>query len=345
MADIYVDASGGGSSTAPYDTWAKATASIQTAIDAWNVGDTIYCKNGAQSAYDAGITIDIDTAGGAEASTWDNPIKIVGCDYNETQEPPGAGHFTESGEDGRFRITGAGNAVNLITVASSQDYVWLVNIQLEYADATRHGLFAAATVSWMMFVNCKALDCEKGFHVDNVNQTTFVQCVLSTNSDGLYRPGSGWNIACRFDSNTGDGVECNASNSCYGCVFEGNGDGLSTSGFTNVFNCVFDGNTGDAINGAISLGYCIGTRITDTTGEDINTVGGSEWFVAYSYFEGSKDLDETIWEIPTKELQDTAHWVGDGDAADTNDGYVVGEYNLDPDEATYFSEELIIPAS
>jgi hypothetical protein len=347
MANIYVDSSGGGSDTSPYDTWAKAADGLQKAIDIWNAGDTIYAKNGSQGTTESpnGIQIDLDQAGGAEASTWDNPIIIIGCDFDEDQEPPSGADFSRTGSDGRYVIDGGtGVAHQVLVNDGNQDYVWLINIECNNAGAAKNGYWASGTAEYTVMVNCRFNgNAQYGIYADSMVYGIYKQCIFSNNGSGVFRPqldAMFW--ACRFDTNTTSGVILNGGSHFRDCVFDGNSNGINMASASVgwVQNSVFDANA-DGITGSPVWMFTLGCRFTNNTNESIDTSAGDEYLVDYLYSESAKDAGETIWEIPDR--QNTAHATWGG--ADVNDGYVVGEFNLDPDEATYFSEEIVVPAS
>lgn len=335
MAERYCYPDAGGNDSG--SSWINAHPTLQGAIDAWNVGDTIWCRPGVAD-YDAGAQIDIDDDGGAETSTWVNPMKIVGVNSGTTNEPPEAG---DMGTD-RFVITGVGNGVDILVGDGTQDFIWLVNIELKEGDAD--GLYFSGTTTYLACINCRFEDNDNhGMSIDNVSNLYAKQCICSNNDIGAYRPPStGIFVACRFVLNTLDGVQHSTSSPgrFWNCVFEQNSDGATVSGTSLFMNCVFDDNN-DGIDGSPSFCIIIGCRFTNNAGESIDTSSGDEFLVDYIYSESAEDTAGPMWKITDKTMVETAVFGG----SDTGDGYIGGEFNLDPDEATYFSEELVIPVS
>lgn len=89
MADVYIDTDGGGSSTSPYDTWAKATTTIESAFAAAVAGDNIWRQGttGDDSASDRTLT---------SPGTFDNPCAVIGVADGTTNEPPVIGDLAST---------------------------------------------------------------------------------------------------------------------------------------------------------------------------------------------------------------------------------------------------------
>lgn len=102
MAILYVDS--GGSGTAPYDTWAKASTTLKVALDAAAAGDTIYIYSGHTE------TPNVNTSY-AGAGTSVSPIVIVATSDN-TNNPPNAGTY-QNMVDGTGTINNAGGGYDI----------------------------------------------------------------------------------------------------------------------------------------------------------------------------------------------------------------------------------------
>lgn len=111
MAVCYVDLTGSGSSTSPFDTWATATTVIQTAITTAGTGGQVFVKTNAAAT-------NKDTAAATRTLTFPagsgKPCAVYGCKSTTTNEPPVDSDLCVRGTDNLpiFEATGAGNDIN-----------------------------------------------------------------------------------------------------------------------------------------------------------------------------------------------------------------------------------------
>jgi hypothetical protein len=338
----YYHVHSGGSNTSPYDTWAKAATSVQTIIDLPGLaaGDIVYCKGTLQ----AGGAVDFD----GNSGTWDDPIKFIGVNDATTNE--GAAIVASDLGTNRYHIDANEGSYNAATI-NGMNYVWFLNFQFENS-GNGDGL-SVVGAEYTVWVNCRFTG-NAAYGVDDaylLNQSAFKQCMFDANNTGIDYPDSlSYFVACRFSLNTTEGMESAGTTSAgplvLGCVFSGNGTGGESTAAGCFVGCVFDDHDGGAndygasVSGSVYKCY-IGCRFTNND-VGLDTTSGSEACIDYCYFENdTTDIDaaETVWQIP--DSTNTSHVVTGG--SDTY-GYEAGELNLASD-ATYFSEEVMVPAS
>jgi hypothetical protein len=175
--------------------------------------------------------------------------------------------------------------------------------------------------------------------------------LFDLNANGIYFPhGSNIFLACRFASNTDEGVDRDSVTGditpFIGCIFESNGTGGASNDVSLHIGSTFAEHTGASDWGVKLRGYMntfVGCRFTGN-GIGMSTVSGAEGLLDYCYFDNDVTeigTGESVWKIPDK--TNTEHV--DTTSGDAGYGYETGEYNLDPDVATYFNEGLVIPSS
>jgi len=162
MAVTYVDTDGGGSNTAPYDTWAKATTSLQTGITTASASGTVYFQGAAADTAAISRTL---TSAGADLT----PTRVIGVKDGTTNE--GASIVTSDlairGTDTlpHFEITGAGNDLSTVGFA----YFFGVKIttpdRVEYFGARDYFVFERCEFKWGGLMRTdggkvKFLDCQ-----------------------------------------------------------------------------------------------------------------------------------------------------------------------------------------
>ena len=96
MATIYVD--DGGSNTSPYDTWAKAATTLQTALTAWSAGNDIWVASDHYETYSSSQTL--NWTGNTNAPT---PIFSVNSSTDAYTKATSA----------QFEVTGSGNDITI----------------------------------------------------------------------------------------------------------------------------------------------------------------------------------------------------------------------------------------
>jgi len=112
MADTYVDLTGGGSATSPYDTWAKATSSIQTGLTQAGAGGRCFVKTDSSATNkDTAASTRTLTSPGTKSNT----TFLIGVVSTTTAEPPTDSDICTRGTDNLpiFECTGSGNDINL----------------------------------------------------------------------------------------------------------------------------------------------------------------------------------------------------------------------------------------
>jgi hypothetical protein len=287
--------------------------------------------------------IDFDGTDG----TITNPIRFIGVNDDTTNQPPQSSDLGTN----RFIIDAQSVASRHAARLNGVSHYHFLNIDFRNSGSSANGLdFHTAFSYFCMFVNCAFRD-NTGYGVDSnltlSRATVFKQCLFIGNGDGCLCSGATYGdtyIACRFVSNTSKGAYPYYHADFIGCVFEQNGTSGAQARGAGVFvGCVFDGQSGIGdfgFKGDTAAGglVCLGCRFTNNdTGFEIESY--EEVFIDYCYLDDA--ISGPAIEIPDK--TDTTHNTESG--SDTNDGYVTSELNLDPNEATYFNEALIVPSS
>ena len=118
MADLYCDMDGGGSDTAPYETWAKAHADLSVVIAAAAAGDSIWVQ-GVSTTFAVAKTI----TGPTDES---NPAECLGVKNGTAAEPPVQADLIpglRTGDATRAYKQTAGNAPPKFTTTTSGDLI------------------------------------------------------------------------------------------------------------------------------------------------------------------------------------------------------------------------------
>ncbi|MDY0208366.1 MAG: hypothetical protein RBR82_17350 [Pseudomonas sp.] len=259
MATYYVDPAG--SNTAPYDTWANAATSLQTAVSACSgTGNIIYAR-GTQT-----LTGSIDFASAASGALGFYN-KIIGCNAS-------------GDNDGTYFVLDGNNSNGASAAgiwSSNRTFWWLENIHVTRCLGDGVGGSNSYANSWV-FVNCKSSsNGGVGFNGNSAASTSRI----------LYK--------CISLNNGGNGYSNNRSSLLMFCVAKGNGargfngygevfydclavnnkaEGIYTYG-GDIINCVVDGNGTTSTHAGIDLPYtrtsAIGCRVTNQTGIGIRT--------------------------------------------------------------------------
>ncbi len=88
MADLYVDLTGGGTAVSPFNSWATAASSAETALEdaACVAGSRVFVKCGATATNDPDTVAASRTL--TSAGTHANPVQIIGVKNGTTAAPP-----------------------------------------------------------------------------------------------------------------------------------------------------------------------------------------------------------------------------------------------------------------
>ena len=238
----YVDPAAGGDNDG--SEWAHAWVDLQSAIDAWAAGDTVYCR-GTQTisgSAKANGLVDTSMAPGSVAA---GAVNVIGCDAGGTAR---AGQFTLQGN-------GADKPAFLLRVsAGNMDHIHWENIDFNGTNVTGDLVQAdtAGNNDYVHWRQCRFMNGTAN-GVDSDRSLTggrFIQCVFANNGgDGIQAGGAPVVfLFCRFVGNTGYGLfaESNYGSTVYGCLFHDNtlDDMRSDQGGDHVLGCVFDGTDG-----------------------------------------------------------------------------------------------------
>lgn len=174
MADIYVDLTGSGSDTSPYDTWAKAATSLVTAITTHaSAGDNIYCKTSATA------TDNKDTAAATRtitaSSTLDSWILVWGCKNGTTNEPPVTADLVAKGDADVPIIEATGTNSEIIVNGVIQIY----GIEFLCAETFRCSLSGAQC-------DIRLEQCHIEISITDAIGAAFVMGTSTTNSYRIY---------------------------------------------------------------------------------------------------------------------------------------------------------------
>ena len=321
MANYYVDPAATGA--ADGSSWTDAWTSLQTAADTATAGDTVYCR-GTQTLAAA---IDFDTNSGSSGSM----IKFVGC------------NAAGSVDGTQFILDGNSTAANCIN--GDVDFVWLENIKL--TNATSHGVtYSTYTTSWVW--NNVWVHSNGGYGLYGNNYWRYARmfrCRFSSNSSGgVYRVRGIHFTACSFSGNTSYGINNSTEMFFVGCVFDDSDVAIYGGGNYHVLvNCVFDGNT-TGFRDANAYSTINGCRFTNNT-TGIDQALGFELPICCYFGGNTTDIGGVSGEYDVPAFDgDTTHVIFGG--TDTDDGYVdsaSGDFNLDGDTASLFSEAITIP--
>lgn len=316
MTIYYVDSAG--SDTAPYDTWAKAAAALQTVISIPPAaGDIIYARGTGVLAAE----IDLASAG-TNAEGW---IKLIGCNA--------AGNVDGT----RYILDGNAAGINIFDF-NGHDMWWLENIEVKNtAGTTKHGFYSSVTgSSGHVFINCCANTCSgSGFYNANHNFAILIRCISYSNTVNGYSssPQAVRYLYCVARDNTADGFGLTTTGDVFlGCISHGNSDdgfgGISPQ--ATLINCVIDGNADDGIELAASTvlyaPLIVGCRITNQSGAGDNGLflNGEPCIVGWSYFEDNTDNinDETSALFQFIPIENGSTTTNLEDLANTGEGYV-----------------------
>ena len=259
MATYYVDPAG--SNTAPYDTWASAATSLQTAVTACVGNRNIIYARGTQT-----LTGSIDFASAASGAIGAYN-KIIGC--NASGDNDGT-YFVLDGNN-----SNGASAAGIWTRTAT--YWWLENIHVTQCQGDGVGGSSGYATSWV-FLNCKASsNGGAGFNGNSSGSTGRVlyKCIsLNNGGNGYNYNRLGLLMFCVAKGNGARGFN-SYGEVIYGCLAVNNkSDGIYALG-GDIINCVVDGNGATSTNIGIDLPYtrtsAIGCRVTNQTGIGIRT--------------------------------------------------------------------------
>jgi len=151
MTDIYVKSSG--SNTSPYDTWAKASNNIATAILAGAEGDHVYVD------YQYVETITADTVLDFFTGLTNQPMRLISVDPTGSPEPPLASDMLAGA---KMNITGANT--DLIVRGSCYIYgmIFEATAELQNKDIKIQGATSSSGSVFQVFDNCEIKNLATG---------------------------------------------------------------------------------------------------------------------------------------------------------------------------------------
>ena len=232
-----------GSDVPPYDTWAKAATSIQTAVDAASDGDTVLVADGTYTHYrGTSITngITLRSVNGATEST------IVGGNFGSCIY---AGHqsATISGFTLKADSTGSVRGARILG-ATIENCVVTGNHIIDWGGAAKG---AGIYVSGGVVRNCRIRD-------NHVAAYTSISFSPSAEGGGIYAENGAIiedsfiidNVAQGGPGTAGGGVVCKTGSTIRRCRIRGNrvkgklvqGGGVYLSGGSALINSTVDGN-------------------------------------------------------------------------------------------------------
>jgi len=323
MANYYVDPAATGA--ADGSSWTDAWTTLQTAADTAVAGDTVYCR-GTQTLAAA---IDFDTNSGTDAAGY---IKFIGC--NASGENDGT----------YFVLDGNSTAANAIVYSVAM--VWLENIKIQ--NCTSHGINSSAFADYWNLINvwCHS---NGGYGLNSGNYARYwrmFRCAFTSNTTGgIYRLREGVLFACRF-ADQSYGLNDISGGEIIGCVFNAHRYALrlTLAGDNVISNCVFHDNSIYGLYEGTSRSLIVGCRFSENNiGYDTPATAGRGLVVGCYFGGNTTDLDGTRYDVAPIDGS-TSHVVTGG--TDTDDGYVssaTGDFNLDGDTASLFSEAITIP--
>lgn len=325
MSTYYVDPAATGAANG--SSWTDAWTSLQTAADTAVAGDTVYCR-GTQTLAAA---IDFDTNSGTDAAGY---IKFIGCNAS-------------GDNDGTYFVLD-GNSTAANAIVHSVAMIWLENIKVQ--NCTSNGITYSTLGYYWNLINvwCHS---NGGYGLDGGNYARYwrlFRCAFTGNSSGgIGRIRESVVAACRFSDNTTYGIrDISNSSVVTSCVFSGNTRGLYQSiGVLGVVqNCVFHDHSVVGLYGATSPELIMGCRFSsNSVGYDAPATAGRDLLVGCYFGGNATDINGTRYDVAPVDGS-TSHVVTGG--TDTDDGYVdsaSGDFNLDGDTASLFSEAITIP--
>jgi len=331
MTPYYVDPAATGTDTGA--SWTSAWTTLQRAIDGTGgtqptAGDEVLMR-GTETVT---VQIDLDGLSGTNGSY----VRFTGVNASGVN-------------DGTRYVLSASGSISVLKIPSSPpDYLYFCNIEI--TGSSGHGIeynnYALAIAHTWNNVYVHA--CSDGVHANSqaAQGLNFIQCRFNDNSgDGVDANCYGAYL-CEARNNGGKGFSHARAGKVgtalvfYGCLVDGNtGDGIYCSGSSQVsgfaiLNCVIDGNA-TAINHRNYNTVILGNRITsNTTGVDLlsTSFGGS---MIYNYMpDTAQDRVNTTniggstpVYISDKAGSDSNNLAG----TDTNAGYnapATGDFNL-----------------
>lgn len=329
MATYYVDPSATGSDNGT--SQANAWTTLQRAIDGSGVGatkptagDTVLCK-GSET-----LSANVDTTTG-NTGTAASFVKYIGVNSSWINDGT------------KYAINGGASGYKL-TMAPTVNYYWWENFSVTHSGAAAHAIQARSGSDGHVLINCSAVNAgDRGFQC--AGSATLFRCVSTgATNEGFYL-GTGYSvaIACRASGSGLEGFELGDDGArALGCVsYENTGDGFQVRNGAFAAFCVADANTdGFYIEDARTVLY--GCRATNgTNGID---VAASQRVIVGLLYTGGNSVTELDGDNEQLSIDGAAHVTTEG--SDTDHGYVDSssdDYNLDPDNATYYSEQVVIP--
>ena len=254
-ATYYVDPAASGANNG--STWTNAWTSVQSAFDAADAGDLVYCRGTQVLA----ASIDVDTNAGNVANG--TPIRFVGCNA------AGANDGT------RFVLNGNATAAYCLNAAEKAGYI-IENFEATGATADGFGC-SAATPDYWTFLNCYAHDNGGNGWADASHYFAyglFIGCRAHGNgASGFANLYLGVAVGCDADDNTLYGF-AGYGMTCIGCAVWGNtNDGFrATSNYPVVlWQCAVDDNSdGMDLRG---LSAVLASRITASGSVGLRSAG------------------------------------------------------------------------
>jgi hypothetical protein len=169
MGYFYHDTDGGGSATAPYDTWAKAHSDITVVIGAMSAGDI--CFSQGSVADTAAVTRSLFTPG-----TDVSPCTFIACADGTTNEGT-AITPSDLAADASLEITSTGSASSISIDGVNQWVGYLF---------TPKDKFNPWTTSKNTYINCKIKMSDDYLEQDNTAKQIFINTDIESNIQWSY---------------------------------------------------------------------------------------------------------------------------------------------------------------
>jgi hypothetical protein len=196
----------GGSNTAPYDTWAKASTSLQTALTAaTSAGDIIVIQYNAVPSGDAELAADTTYTTG-------NSCQIISASND------GGSSYTPTAM-GTANWIGNSTANRSITVAGADDSVYIYGVTFRTASSPARGIVIGGSIG-------QAFRCESCyFWAGNTASTTIVVAGTAGSSIGVFTEF----VNCTFRAGaTGQSIRVDGTALFVGCTVSSSGSTPTT---------------------------------------------------------------------------------------------------------------------
>jgi hypothetical protein len=342
MTDYYVDPDDAGTNVG---TEANPWQSLQDAIDGTGgstlaAGDTVYCIASSDGSDDEDITATIDFDGTSGTSV-EAPVRFIGVNSSKVNDGT------------QYIIDGQNNSISGWTVAS--DYMHFENFKIHSCDGA-YAITNSGYSDWNVLKNVWIHDCDAGgitgWYMRYFN--LFGCKITDCTGLGIYRATNAVISNCVITGCGGTGIDSYGHLKLINSIVADNGGHgvLISSSHSVITNCVIDGNSGDGIRISNTPNAVMYSRITNhtTAGKYGLVIESGEHCYVHAVYCGNNAGGGISGDYTDCQLGDND--ASDFSGTDTNGagggygGYVnasTGDFNLDPDEATLYSEALELP--